>query len=391
MTSTLICSTQAFAKLCSDIADSPYIALDTEFMRNKTYWAQLCLLQIADKGNENQAVIDCLAPDLDLSPLADVLKNPNIVKVFHAGRQDIEIFYHHFGFLPSPIFDTQIASMACGFGDQIGYDVLVKRTVGVEISKAGRLKDWRARPLSQQDLAYALGDVVHLTKAYEHVLALLEERGRLSWIEEEMAKLAIEESYYTDPDWAWLKLKLKGSRIYRSILRELASFREREAQRLNIPRGFVIKDDVIYGIANAVPRDYDSLCSVTAIFGKNYKGKLANSLLDAVERGVSEVENLPQVDIEKKVKGSVVLDILKLILKITADEHNISSRLIASNETLSCLIAGNCNGLAVMRGWRYEIFGKRAEALLRGDLHLSLKGGRVCLESSIIAGLREDC
>ncbi len=380
MTSILIDSSKLFADFCERIKGSPFIALDTEFMRNKTYWAQLCVLQIADEGNENVAVIDCLADDMDLSPLAEILKDASVVKVVHAARQDVEIFYHEFGFMPYPLFDTQVAAMACGLGDQIGYDVLVKKTIGAEVDKSSRFKDWRKRPLSKNDIAYASGDVIHLTKAYQWIKDFLDEHDRNDWIAAEMEKISDEKTYQTDPEWAWLKLKVKGNSVYRSILRELAAFREREAQRRNIPRGFVFKDEIIHGLAASTPGDYEALKEATNLYGRNYKGDFANQIIKAIKRGIEQAHMFPDIKIDKKKSGNPsVVEMLKMLLKMSAEEHNVTARLIADSDDLARLSLAEFETSRVLKGWRKSVFGDRAMAFLNGELSLSVQDGKLKL------------
>ena len=380
MTSILIDSPKLFADFCERIKGSPFIALDTEFMRNKTYWAQLCVLQIADEGNENIAVVDCLAEGMDLSPLAEILKDQSVVKVVHAARQDVEIFYHYFGFMPYPLFDTQIAAMACGLGDQIGYDVMVKKTVGVEVDKSSRFKDWRNRPLSKNDIAYASGDVIHLTKAYQWIDNFLNEHNRKDWIASEMEKISDEKTYKTDPEWAWLKLKLKGNSVYRSILRELAAFREREAQRRDIPRGFVMKDEMLHALAASTPGDYNALKEAANLYGRNYKGEFANQILAAIKKGIELAHVLPEIKIDKKKSGNMaVVEMLKMLLKMKADEHNVTARLIADSDDLARLSCGEFETSRVLTGWRKSVFGDTAIKFLNGKLSLSVQDGKLKL------------
>ncbi len=374
----VITDTDELRDLCSRLAREEYITVDTEFMREHTFWPKLCLIQVA--GEEEAAIIDPLARDMDLSPFFDLLADEKVLKVFHAGRQDIEIFHHLTGQVPRPVFDTQIAAMVCGFGDQVGYEALVRKLVGVEIDKGSRFTDWSRRPLSERQLQYALADVTHLRKVYERLREELERTGRMEWLAEELQTLTSPQTYEQNVEQAWRRLKFRPrNRRQLALLKRLAEWREREAQRRDMPRRRVMKDEAIAEIASEMPETERDLKRLRGISEGHAKGATGRAIL----RLVREVKNLAEHELpapERRPRPhpegtQARADILKLALKIVTEQKGIAPKIIASAADLERLAAGDTD-VPAMRGWRREVFGELAEALLRGEKVIGLKDGR---------------
>jgi ribonuclease D len=373
---TPIATSHELAAFCERQRTTDYIAVDTEFLRDRTYWPRLCLVQIA--GREEAATIDTLAADIDLAPLYDLMADRSVLKVFHAGRQDVEIFFHRMGSIPEPLFDTQVAAMVCGFGDQVGYEALVSKLVGARIDKSSRFTDWSNRPLSQKQLRYALADVTHLRPAYEKIADSLAENGRTRWLDQEMDVLMDPETYRLDPENAWRRLKSRNkNRRFHAIMRELAAWREREAQTRNVPRNRIVRDDAILEIAAQAPSTLDDLRSLRALpksFAGSEKGK---GIVDAVARGKDIPESaLPKLEqtTPRPTKLGPVSDLLKVLLKHVTETHDVAPRLIASAEDLDRIAADDNADVPALRGWRREIFGEHALALKAGRVALTAKG-----------------
>jgi ribonuclease D len=369
---------QEFEHFCNDIKNADYLAIDTEFMREKTYWAKICLLQIASPNNDHAAVIDSLRVDLNIPIFKDILKNPNIVKVFHAGRQDIEILYDIFAFIPDNIFDTQIAAAVLGHGEQVGYGYLVEKIIGKTVDKSNRYSDWSRRPLREKDLEYALKDVTYLTKIYDYMLDELQKLGRASWIEDEIKNLCDEKIYRPDLRQLWLKLKQKsGSKKYQSILRELAELRELEAMKCNRPRSFILKDETLYSIASSEPKNASELKNIRGLHENICKGPLGRKILAAVSDGIKNMDTVPTYQKPVKLSDQTlqIIDVLKMVLKLSAQENKITPRLIASQDDLQNIATDGLASTRIKEGWRYDIFGQKVEKLLDGRLHISLKNG----------------
>ncbi|SDF82202.1 ribonuclease D [Limimonas halophila] len=379
---SLITDTDQLAAFCRRQADAAYVTVDTEFLRDSTYWPKLCLIQVAGPAADDVVAVDPLAEGMDLRPLLDLLANPEVVKVFHAAKQDMEIFYNLMdGTLPTPVFDTQVAAMVCGFGEQVGYDTLAKRITGAKIDKAPRFADWSQRPLPEKQLSYALADVTHLREIYTELLRRLEKSGRARWLDEELAALTDPATYEMDPDAAWQRLKRRsGDSRYLAVLREVAAWREREAQRRDVPRNRIIKDEQIQDIAAQAPRSPEALARMRGLNADFARGKLGSGVLEAVERAV----NLPADQVPKPAaktelppgKGPL-LELLKVLLKAQCEAHGVAQRLVATTADLEKLVSDDRAGVAALRGWRYEIFGKWALALKRGELALSAGDGQV--------------
>jgi ribonuclease D len=348
-------------------------------MRERTYWPVLCLVQAAAEGIE--ATIDPLAPGLDLAPFHDVLSDPNIVKVFHAARQDVEIFYHRTGRVPAPMFDTQIAAMACGFGDQIGYEPLMRSLLGAAVDKGSRFTDWSRRPLTEAQLAYALSDVIHLREAYPLLADRLDADGRRQWVEEEMAMLSDPALYSAEPASAWRRLKLKGVRGNEiGPIVKLAEWREREAQARDVPRGRVLKDDAIYELARLRPRTPSELARARTIPAGFERSKSGAQLIEAIAQGVAlPRSHLPNVEREER-RAPVppdVIELLRVLLKSQCERFHVAPKLIASASEIEALAADDGAEIPAMHGWRRQVFGELALRLKRGEIALRLSGEAV--------------
>ncbi|MFT3726470.1 MAG: ribonuclease D [Terricaulis sp.] len=378
----VITQTADLASLCRDLAAQPFCAVDTEFMRETTYWPKLCLIQAAAPGSE--AVIDPLADGIDLSPFNELMANTNVLKVFHAARQDLEIFLKIGGKLPSPVFDTQIAAMACGYGDSIAYDALVQQVLKRRLDKSSRFTDWSRRPLSEAQLAYALADVTHLRDVYPRMHDKLEKEGRLDWLDEEHANLTDPDIYDTTPENAWQRLKLrKTTADYVLALQVAAAWRERQAQARDVPRGRVAKDDALYEIAEHRPKnsaDFDRMRAVPRGFG-NSRG--AQELVQALDKAFAD-PNRPQYKHERPppLPSSVgpTVELLKVLLRYEAERVQVAPRLIASAAEIEAIAASDAADVDALKGWRRKVFGERALALKHGKLALKLENGRVTVQ-----------
>jgi len=375
----VITRTAELERFCADVADAPFLAVDTEFLRETTYWPKLCLIQAAGPGGE--AVIDPLSEQLDLAPFLRLLGNPGIVKVFHAARQDLEIFFKLQGnSMPGPVFDTQIAAMALGYGDSIAYDALVQAVLRRKVDKTSRFTDWSRRPLSEQQLAYALADATHLRDLYPKLHGALEERGRLAWIAEELAGLVDPAIYDLDPENAWSRLKLRKLQPdYLATLRAAAAWRERTAQARNVPRARVLKDDALYEIAEQKPRrpeQFDRLRAVPKGFGGS---RHAQELAEALDAALDNVESYaPQVERSSSgPAGGPTVELLRVLLRVVAEEWEVAPRLLATAADLDAIASADDADTPALSGWRREVFGERALALKHGRIGMTLKRGKV--------------
>jgi ribonuclease D len=376
-----ITSTEELAALCERLAVESFITVDTEFLRERTYYPELCLVQIA--GQTELAVIDTLAEGLDLAPLGVLLANPDVRKVFHAARQDVEIFLHLFGAVPANLFDTQIAAMVAGFGDQVGYDSLVQSVTGGQIDKAHRFSDWSARPLSPAQMNYAAADVTHLRHVYERLCARLAHEGRLEWVAEEMAELAEPATYRADPETIWERLRPRtGNRRMLGALQSICAWREREAQRVNIPRQRLLKDESLLEIAATMPADPDALARVRGITKGFAEGKSGLGLLAALKAAQAkrddELPHPPNAKDGPRPSPALVA-LLKVLLAAKSEAHNVAAKLIASSEDLDRLAIEDEPAIPALHGWRHELFGADALALKAGEIALGVSGRKVKL------------
>lgn len=373
---TLITTTADLAALCTRLANEPFVTVDTEFMREKTYYAQLCLVQIA--GAEEAVCIDPLAEGIDLAPLHDLLANSNVLKVFHAARQDLEIFYFQMNGLPTPLFDTQIAAMVCGYGDQVGYEKLVNGICRAQLDKTQRFTDWSRRPLSPKQLTYALADVTHLRDIYLHLADKLETSGRAAWVAEENALLADPATYTVEPEDAYKRIKARTkSPKFMSCLKELAAWRERTAQRRDMPRNRVAKDDVLLELAALTPASLDDL-SKSRMARDFARSKFGPEILDAIKTALdTPKDQWPRMDDKRHDQpppGGVV-ELLRVLLKARCDEHDVAPKLLASAADIEAIAKDDGAPVPALSGWRFDLFGRDALALKHGEMAIALAAG----------------
>jgi ribonuclease D len=376
---TLITDQQELDGLCARLAAEPYVTVDTEFMRERTYWPILCVVQLG--GTKEAAAVDALADTLDLQPVYDLMRAPDVLKVFHAARQDVEIFFHRSGAVPAPIFDSQVAGMVCGFGDSVSYETLVQKLARGSLDKSARFTDWSARPLTERQITYALADVTHLRKIYEKLKKRLEETDREAWLEAEMAVLTNPETYRLEPEDAWRRLKVRTrAPRFLAILREVAAWREREAQSRDVPRNRILRDEALMEIAAHSPTNEKTLertRGVSSGFGSSRGGK---SLLEAIKRGIdvpeSEAPTLPKKEPPPKGLGPVI-ELLKVLLKMRCDADDVAQKLVASSADLEAIAADDEADVPALKGWRREIFGEDALALKHGRIGLTIEGKKL--------------
>ena len=371
----LITTTDELAAFCKSLAGAEFVAVDTEFMRERTYWPKLCLVQVA--GPDEAAAIDALAEGIDLSPLDELMGNPDVLKVFHAARQDLEIFYLRMNKVPGPLFDTQVAAMVCGHGEAASYESLATKLAKARIDKSSRFTDWSRRPLSERQITYAIADVTHLRVVYEALKRQLEKTGRFNWITEEMAVLNDPGTYRADPEQAWRRLKPRGaSPRLLGTLKEVAAWRERTAQRIDIPRQRLLRDEQLLEIASHSPKTVEEL-ALTRGLGRGFaEGWQGREILEAIEKA----RKLPDAQLptrdrppeQLRAPGAVV-DMLRTLLRLKAEQAGVAARLVASADEIDRLAAGK-RDVHVLHGWRNEIFGKDALALIEGRVALSLQG-----------------
>ncbi|HBT43122.1 MAG TPA: ribonuclease D [Rhodospirillaceae bacterium] len=372
----LITDNDELRAFCAPLATVDYVTVDTEFIRERTYWPVLCLLQIG--GPDGAAAVDALAPGIDLAPVFELLANRNVLKVFHAARQDMEIFCRAMDDCPAPVFDTQIAAMVCGFGDSVGYETLVAKLAKATVDKSSRFTDWAARPLSDKQISYALSDVTHLRTVYEKLQAKLEKSGRLAWVASEMEALHNRSFYETDPMEAYERLKVRRpSPRLLAILREVAAWREIEAQRADVPRNRIVRDESIVEIAHHPPKSIENLARIRGLSQKMAEGWQGRQIMEAVERGRALPDDECPTPVEKLVlpRGiGPVADLLKVFLKMCAEESGVAQRLIANSEDIDTIAAfGEDADVPALKGWRRELFGEAALKLRDGRMGLAIK------------------
>ncbi|GAC1338469.1 MAG: ribonuclease D [Acetobacteraceae bacterium] len=377
----LITDTETLAALCTRLRAEPFVTIDTEFMRERTYYPELCVVQLA--GQDDVAVVDAEAPGIDLAPLGELLADGAVVKVFHAARQDVEIFLELFGVVPIPIFDTQVAAMVAGFGDQVGYDALVSALTGGQIDKAHRFSDWSARPLSPSQVTYAAADVTYLRLVYESLCERLSRDGRLEWVREEMAVLAQPVTYRADPETLWERLRPRTSnRRMLGHLRAAVAWREREAQRINIPRQRLIKDESLLEIAAVAPATTDALSRIRGVTRGFAEGRSGAALLAALQEAAAlPEEHLPAAPRAKEGTrpSPALISLLKVLLAAKCEDHHVAPKLLASSDDLDRLASEDAPDLPVLHGWRREVFGEDALALKAGRITLGVDGRRIKL------------
>jgi ribonuclease D len=376
-----ITTTDALASFCKKAKAGPYVTVDTEFLRERTYYSKLCLVQLALPGEDGEAVlVDPLASGLSLEPLYDLFRHQDTVKVFHAARQDLEIFFVEGKVFPVPLFDTQIAAMVCGFGDQVGYETLVRKIARQSLDKTSRFTDWSRRPLSDAQKTYAIADVTHLRVIYEFLAKELKRTGRQQWVEEEEAVLLDPETYTNRPEEAWMRVKTRtNSGRFLSVVRELARFREDYAQTRNVPRSRVFKDDALLELASTKPSTVEELGRSRLLLREGRKADIAEGILAAVKAGMAvKPEDYPKPDTsrEQLQVDTALADLLRVLLKAKSEQAGVAPKLIASSGDLDALAAGE-QTVPALKGWRGEVFGNDAMRLCRGEIALSAKGGAV--------------
>jgi ribonuclease D len=378
---TVITDSADLAAFCARQRGAGFIAIDTEFMRERTYWPILCLVQVA--GPEEAAAIDTMAQGIELAPLLELLADEHILKVFHAARQDIEIFVYLTGAVPKPLFDTQIAAMVCGFGDAVSYETLVAKLARAPLDKSSRYTDWSHRPLSERQIRYALDDVIHLRTVYDKLQQKLAENGRATWFAEEMAALVDPALYRNDPSEAWRRFRLRGriDQRFFGVLREVAAWREAAAQHRNLPRGRIIKDEAVLEIAAHIPRSIEALARSRSLGKGVAEGKLGGEILDAIRRGLDSAGAMvpPAARADTPPGLGPLVELLRVLLKHRCEQHQVAQKLLASSDDLEAIASDDSADVPALSGWRREIFGKDAIALKHGRLALTVSSNRITL------------
>ena len=376
---TLIADSAALAEFCAHQKGVEFITVDTEFMRERTYWPILCLVQVA--GPAEAAAIDAQAPGIDLAPLLALMNDAAIRKVFHAARQDLEIFFHLSGAVPQPLFDTQVAAMVCGFGDSASYETLVRKLAGAQLDKASRFTDWSHRPLTERQIEYALGDVVHLRTVYERLQQRLARNGRASWFAEEMAALSDPALYRTEPEAAWRRFRLRGRADSRflGVLRALAAWREAAAQQRDLPRGRILRDEALIEIASHAPQHIESLARTRGLARGIAEGKLGGEILDAVAAGLADPDPPPAIPQKAQNPPGLgpLIELLRVLLKQRCEDFEVAQKLVASADDLEAIAVDDRADVPALHGWRREVFGADALALKHGTLALTAGRNRI--------------
>lgn len=379
----LIKTNKELKEACKKLNKAKFITIDTEFIREKTYWSQLCLIQVC--SGESEFIIDPLEEDIDLKPFIKLLNKKSILKVFHSGRQDIEIFFKISGKIPSPIFDTQIAAMVCGFGDSVGYEKLVDKLLRKKIDKSSRFSNWAKRPLTNKQLNYAIGDVTHLFEIYPILNDALKEKKRTRWLDEELKILTSENTYNTDPELAYKRLKIRGYDLKtRGVTFQLAKWREERAQNNNIPRGRVIRDDIIYELSSMKPKSVNEIMGLRSFSnGLRLKENVINEIQEQILIGLSlKEENLPKLPEKRKLPHGTNsrVSLLKILLNSISEENEVAQKLIASTQDLEDLIADDSADIKTLKGWRYDLFGKKALDFKNGKVAITMEENNVILK-----------
>jgi ribonuclease D len=373
----LIATTQDLTDVCTRLAQHTYITVDTEFLRETTFWPKLCVVQMA---SENEAVaVDALAEGLDLSPLFALMADQRVVKVFHAARQDVEIFWHLAKMIPSPLFDTQVAAMVCGFGDQVSYSELVQTITKVSLDKSSRFTDWSRRPLSPAQVDYAIADVTYLRDVYLALRQRLERTGRLVWLDDELGQLTSPSTYEQHPENAWERFRQRVRKPRDlGVLMEIAAWREAEAQSRDVPRSRVLKDDILIEIALAAPRSPEALSNLRSFPRGMENSRAGAQILAAIEQGLArDPASLPKMERERRSSGGATVELLKVLLRQVSEAHGVAAKMIATVDDLEAIASDDRAAVATMSGWRYAIFGEKALELKHGKLALTIEKGKV--------------
>lgn len=375
-------TTSELAAFCEEARTHPYVTIDTEFLRERTYYSKLCLIQMAMPGNDdtNAVLVDPLVGEMSLEPLYDLFRDTSVVKVFHAARQDLEIFWVDAQVFPEPLFDTQVAAMVCGFGEQAGYETLVRKIVREAVDKTSRFTDWSRRPLSEAQQTYALADVTHLRQVYEHLAAELDKAGRAHWVAEELKILTNPSTYDIAPEDAWKRVKTRtSSPRFLAVVRELAAFRETHARTSNIPRNRVFKDEAMVEMASNKPKSHSDLGQARLLLREARRGVIADGILAAVARGVNcppELMPKPDRSREKLQVNPALADLLRVLLKSKTEHSGVAAKLIAPTADLDSIAAG-LRDVPALSGWRHEVFGADALRLCEGKIALAAQGQSV--------------
>jgi ribonuclease D len=375
---SLITETGELAALCQTLATYPFVTVDTEFLRETTFWPKVCVIQVA--CDDRAAAIDALAEGLDLTPFFELMANKDVVKVFHAARQDVEIIWNLAKLIPEPLFDTQVAAMVCGYGDQIAYGELAQSICKVTLDKSSRFTDWSRRPLSDAQVDYAIADVTHLRDIYKALRERLEKTGRLSWLADEMATLCSRDTYEQRPDRAWERYAHRARKPRDlAVLIELAHWREHEAQTRDVPRSRVLKDDILMEVASAAPRGAEALGDLRAFPRGMERSRAGAEILAAIERGLArDPKTLPRVDRERRGNGGgATVELLKVLLRQVAEKQGVAAKMIATTEDLEALASDDKADISALKGWRRELFGAKALQLKHGRLALTVENNRV--------------
>ena len=374
----LITTTSELTEVCTRLKRHPFVTVDTEFLRETTYYPILCVAQMASP--DEAVVVDAMASGIDLAPFFELMADEKVLKVFHAARQDIEIVWHRAKMVPHPIFDTQVAAMVLGYGDSISYDQLVQRITGDLLDKSHRFTDWTRRPLSEAQVTYAVSDVTHLRDVYHALSADLDRRGRAHWLADEMAVLTSPETYRAEPERAWMRLRTRVRKPKElAVLIEVAAWREREAQERDVPRGRVLKDDAIGDIAVQAPTTPERLASLRSLPKGFERSKLGEGIIDAVKRGLArDPKTLPRMERAKSApNGAATVELMKVLLRMTAERHGVAAKIIATVDDLESIAADDAAEVPALSGWRRELFGEKALALKAGRLVLAIERGQV--------------
>ena len=376
---SVITTNEALNALCDRLSKSDYVTVDTEFLRDKTYYSKLCLIQIAD-DNEYHA-IDTLAGGLDLAPFYDLMTNENVVKVFHAAKQDIEIFVNQANVVPKPLFDSQIAAMVCGFGDSIGYEKLVMALCNKTLDKSTRFTDWSRRPLTQRQIDYALGDVTHLRTTYKKLKEKLEQSGREHWLSEEIGDMLNIDTYTIQPKDAWKRIKIRNSnRRFNAIVHRIAEWREEEAQRRNMPRNRIMRDEVLLELSAVRPTHTNALTSIRGLGANFASSKSGKDIINAIKESLELPDDaLPKISSRKPPSHNTdpIVELLKVLLKIVCKSENVAPKLLANVEDLEKIAESDDADVKALHGWRYDLFGKNAIALKNGEVAFAIKDGEI--------------
>ena len=373
-----ITTTEVLHRACKELARHPFVTIDTEFLREATYYPVLCVMQMASP--DEAVVIDALAPKLDLAPFFELMADERVLKVFHAGRQDIEIVWHRAGLIPHPVFDTQIAAMVLGYGDSISYEQLVRRITGDHLDKSHRFTDWSQRPLTKAQISYAVSDVTHLRQLYLKLSADLDQRRRSEWVTEEMEVLTSPETYRVAPESAWVRLKHRVRKPRDlAVLIELAAWRESEAQMRDVPRGRVLKDDLLVDIAAQAPTSMEKLATLRSLPRGFERSRWGEAILEAVARGLArDPKSLPPIERNaRSANAGATVELLKVLLRMTAEHHSVAAKVIATTEDLERIASDDAADVPELRGWRRELFGETALALKHGRIALAVETSRV--------------